>query len=585
MLEKGSVIEGKYKILDEIGHGGMSTVYLALNEKVNQSWAIKSISKEGTVNETVMTSSLAAELKILRQLNHPNLVRLIDIFDYGNSIILVEDYIQGNTLQARLDEYGAQSEDDVCKWASQICDAFQYLHTLSTPIIYRDMKPSNVMLRPNGDICIIDFGTAREFKNDKSKIEDTQCLGTIGYAAPEQFGGHGETDARTDVYNLGATMYHLVTGHYPIEPPANEMRPIREINPALSEGLEEIILKCCHKNKDERYQSCADLKAAVQTRHTKGETARKIRKGKLTKFSVTAAVGVSLILGGFFANYRAEKLDIARYDEFVEKALETDLIGTDLQGFATASDYRVAMARAALQMDGSRIDAYEAMIEAFFDNEVAGKTSFTDAQYQIFIQYWKENEEDLLALNPQQYAEICYRMGNLCWFYYSNEDGTEISESLRIEKGGPWFEKASVNATSSTDNINIQRASAFADISNFVKNISRRDTEGTASSLYLELWDDIEELLLNIEEEDNTVRLQIYRLSANFIETYINNIQFYAVQSGKDDINIETVSSILDDIYLNVRNIQVISSDEELKTEILSREKTVRSVVENAFDE
>ncbi len=103
--------------------------------------------------------------------------------------------------------------------------------------------------------------------------------------------------------------------------------------------------------------------------------------------------------------------------------------------------------------------------------------------------------------------------------------------------------------------------------------------------MYLELWDDIEELLLNIEEEDNTVRLQIYRLSANFIETYINNIQFYAVQSGKDDINIETVSSILDDIYLNVRNIQVISSDEELKTEILSREKTVRSVVENAFDE
>lgn len=101
---------------------------------------------------------------------------------------------------------------------------------------------------------IIDFGTAREFK--ETSIEDTSCLGTQGYAAPEQYGGHGQTDARTDIYTLGATMYHLLTGHNPSLPPY-EMYPIRRWNPALSSGLEEIVLKCTQRNPNDRYQSCA----------------------------------------------------------------------------------------------------------------------------------------------------------------------------------------------------------------------------------------------------------------------------------------------------------------------------------------
>lgn len=585
MLEIGSVIDNRYKIVNEIGHGGMSTVYLAYNEKVNQYWAIKEVRKEGSVNNAVVTESLATELDILRRLDHPNLVRLIDIFESDDSLILIEDYIEGKTLADRLSEFGAQPEEDVCKWAIQICDAFEYLHSLTPPIIYRDMKPSNVMLRPNGNICIIDFGTARKFRNDKSKIEDTQCLGTIGYAAPEQFGGYGETDARTDIYAIGATMYHLVTGHYPIEPPVNEMLPIRQLNPTLSEGLEEIILKCCFNNKDDRYQSCAELRAAIEMKHTKGETARRIRKGKLRKFVVSAAAGLVLLVGGLALGNVAEKLDTARYDEFVERAQETDPSNAEMQEYASVSDYRIAMARAALQMDGQRLDAYEAMIEAFFDNDIDGRTSFNNAQYQLFIQFWKDNEDFLRTSDPQRYAEICYRMGNLCWFYYSDESGAEAKESERIEKGGPWFEKAAENAQKSSDNINIQRAEAFANISSFIKDISRRDTEGTASSLYLELWDDIAGLLDGIEDEDTTVRLQIYRLSSNFIETYIDNIHFYAVQAERTDINREAVDAILDDLYRNVKNIQVITTDKTVQTEILSREKSVRSTVENAFGE
>lgn len=113
------------------------------------------------------------------------------------------------------------------------------------------------MLKPNGQLALIDFGTARQYK--EYNLADTTCLGTMGYAAPEQFGGMGQTDQRTDIYTLGVTLHHLVTGHNPTHPPY-ELFPIREINPLLSYGLEAIIDKCVHRNPEDRYQSVLEIR-------------------------------------------------------------------------------------------------------------------------------------------------------------------------------------------------------------------------------------------------------------------------------------------------------------------------------------
>ena len=188
----------------------------------------------------VVRQGLIAETDILKRLNHPHLPSIIDVIDREDTFLIVMDYIEGKALDYWLKKEGAQPQERVVEWAKQICDVFGYLHSRKPPIIYRDLKPANVMLKPDGQIMIIDFGTAREFK--ETSIEDTSCLGTQGYAAPEQYGGHGQTDARTDIYTLGATMYHLLTGHNPSLPPY-EMYPIRRWNPALSSGLEEIVLK------------------------------------------------------------------------------------------------------------------------------------------------------------------------------------------------------------------------------------------------------------------------------------------------------------------------------------------------------
>lgn len=250
MAEIGSVIDGKYEILTEIGHGGMSVVYLAMDTHLNKQWAVKEIRKKGNgKNDEVVVNSLLAEANLMKRLDHPALPRIVDIIDNGVTIFVVMDYIEGESLDKILAEYGSQPEELVIGWAKQLCDALSYLHSQKPPIIYRDMKPANVMLKPEGNIKIIDFGIAREYK--EMSLADTTVLGTKGYAPPEQYSG--QTDARSDIYALGMTMHHLLTG---IDPRTGEAyAPVRMWNTEVSEGMEMIIDKCVQPAAEHRYQN------------------------------------------------------------------------------------------------------------------------------------------------------------------------------------------------------------------------------------------------------------------------------------------------------------------------------------------
>ena len=294
MLEIGTLVDGKYKILRVVGKGGMSVVYQAVNEKANKIWAVKEVRKDGTQNFEVVKQNLIAETDMLKRFNHPNLPSIIDVIDTDDSFLIVMDYIEGNSLSKAIEASGAQSQEDVREWSKQLCDVLGYLHSRKPPIIYRDMKPANVMLKPDGNISLIDFGTAREFKS--SSVEDTTCLGTQGYAAPEQYGGHGQTDARTDIYCLGATMYHLVTGHNPSTPPY-EMYPIRQWNPMLSSGLEEIIIKCTQRNPNDRYQSCAELLYALDHYQDLDIENKKVQRFKWKTFIASAVITLVMQIG------------------------------------------------------------------------------------------------------------------------------------------------------------------------------------------------------------------------------------------------------------------------------------------------
>lgn len=256
MIEIGAIIDGRYEILKEIGRGGMSVVYLAMDNRLNKSLVVKDIRKRAGKDNDLLINSLVVEANMLKKLEHHSLPRIYDIIESEGDIYVVMDYIEGQSLKEVLDVHHKLPAKDVTKWAKQLSDVLEYLHTRKpNPIIYRDMKPDNIMLTPNGKIKLIDFGIAREHKEDHST--DTVNLGTKGYASPEQLSGK-QTDVRTDIYSLGVTLYHLVTGKTLSEPPF-EVRPIRQWDPSLPEGLEHIIHKATQTEPEQRYQSCAEL--------------------------------------------------------------------------------------------------------------------------------------------------------------------------------------------------------------------------------------------------------------------------------------------------------------------------------------
>lgn len=266
MLESGTIVGGKYTIDKVLGHGGMSVVYLA-HDANGACYAIKDVERVGTdrhsSNQNVYTQSLAAEGKMLKNLSNPHLPKIYDILEDVNSFMMVMDYVEGKSLDKVIEETGPQAVEDIYAWAIQICTVFDYLHSQPQPVIYRDMKPANVILQPNGNIMMIDFGTARTQKVGVNMSSDTVCIGTEGFAAPEQYGGISQSDARTDIFCLGATLYNLLTGHSPCDPPRGIL-PLAQIAPEQENTpLDYIIRKCTRSDPNERYQSAQELRDAL----------------------------------------------------------------------------------------------------------------------------------------------------------------------------------------------------------------------------------------------------------------------------------------------------------------------------------
>lgn len=414
MLEIGSVIDGKYKILNVVGKGGMSVVYLAMNERANKQWAIKEVRKDGMQSFEVVKQNLVAETDLLKKLNHPHLPSIIDVIDCDDTFLIVMDYIEGNPLSKALETSGAQNQDDVIEWAKQLCDVLGYLHSRKPPIIYRDMKPSNVMLKPDGNVMLIDFGTAREFKY--SSVADTTCLGTQGYAAPEQFGGHGQTDARTDIYCLGATMYHLVTGHNPATPPY-EMYPIRQWNPMLSSGLEEIILKCTQRNPEDRYQSCAELLYALDHYKDLDIENKKVQSFKWKTFLASFIMTIVMLVGtiGFSAGLTVQTS--STYESYIAN-------GDSAVSQDAAEKYYLD----AINVDPANPLAYQKLLERCTSDSKLSEDEYNTIKDAIY-----EHEDELKSKYPSEYADnVAYKLGQALYFSYVPSSQKSESENFSM---------------------------------------------------------------------------------------------------------------------------------------------------------
>lgn len=259
-VKVGDILLGRYEISHQLGKTNFSTVFLARDKEQGRFYAVKE-SYRPNKNQWINTkANLCAEMALVNRLDHPMILKYYEILEKEESLVVVMDHAEGWPLSGILKKEGALREDKVLRIARAMAQVLDYLHSQPHPIIYRDLKPANIIMSDSGALRLVDFGAAREYK--EFATGDTQMLGTIGYAAPEQFGGMGQSDCRTDIYNLGATLYHLATGNDPAEPPC-EILPVRQVKPGLSRGLEYIIGRCVKRDPSQRFQSAKELLNAI----------------------------------------------------------------------------------------------------------------------------------------------------------------------------------------------------------------------------------------------------------------------------------------------------------------------------------
>jgi serine/threonine protein kinase len=264
-IPSGVLLKRRYRIMRKIAQGGMGAVY-ECSDATQQSgtrWAVKEMSPASLPQSErrQAISDFRREAQILATLNHPNLPHVVETFEEMGKYFLVMEFIAGRTLLNVIDTtVGFIPEERIMTWARQMFDVLHYLHSQDPPIIYRDVKPANIMLVESTErIKLIDFGIARFHKT--GKVQDTEAFGTAGYAPPEQY-GKGQTDQRSDVYALGATLHHLVTKQDPSLNPFNWV-PAQRLNPHVSPSLESIIMAATSLDPNKRFQTIEEFAQAL----------------------------------------------------------------------------------------------------------------------------------------------------------------------------------------------------------------------------------------------------------------------------------------------------------------------------------
>lgn len=262
LLSPSTLLQDRYRITQLVGQGGMGAVYLANDTRFSSKVCVVKEMLDHFADpeqrETAM-QNFYREADMLASLKHNSIPEVFDRFTESNRHYIVMEYINGSDLEARICEQANQPFDEksVIGWAIQVCDVLSYLHHQKPPIIFRDMKPANLMLTEFGKIYLVDFGIARFF----NPVARGTMIGTQGYAPPEQY--RGQVEPRTDLYALGATMHYMLTGRDPQNEAPFSFPPVRQMNPDVSEATEELVMRSLDSDIEKRYASADDMLVAL----------------------------------------------------------------------------------------------------------------------------------------------------------------------------------------------------------------------------------------------------------------------------------------------------------------------------------
>lgn len=587
----GRIIDNKYEILTSIGRGGMSYVWLGRDKRLDKMWAIKefrpsTISSQGAANR----QAIIDEANFIKRLDHPAIPRVVDIIDTGASIFVVMDFIDGTALNKVLRQQGEAFEQErVIEWGIELCDVLEYLHGLKNPVVYRDMKPSNIMLRGDDTVKLIDFGISMELL--PSGPSDTRVIGTGGYGAPEQVDKEVHkmvaVDTRADIYALGATLYSLVTNDVPharkdeMGRPVVDfnMVPIREWNGQLSEGLEHIIEKATQPDPRDRYQTAAEMRYDLEHYEELTREYRAVQQKKVDGFrNRLIAAGISFVVGilclGVSFLVRSTSYGALVHEASVASTSERNEVIDETAGSRTAEASEAEeLYTQAIAVDPGNIETYLDLVNLYESDNL-----FTATEARRWVTVWQAHGRDIEG--NERYGELCYNVGILYLVYYDYADAVSIkgkdkdvaaTGQAAVENATQsirWFNLALQNPGSLKPE-QLDAAERYVTIGEFYEKVTKANREGAGGDdvkkVYGDFWTSLETMVTGKDGKEPTmansepiVKLRVYQVAFESVSspTYLAGFQ-------RAGITREQAAKMLDAVQSGVESLASFRNENE----------------------
>lgn len=544
VLKPGDLILNKYQIVKVIGAGGMGAVYLAQDIVLTTTlWAIKVIDKQSKTPDEI--EKALDEAALLSKLNNNHIPRITTIHNTPNEryIYIVQDFISGMTLNQGIANKAREAREKkgimdlyiqrqlsirrIKRLAHQIIDIFIYLHTRKPPILYRDLKPANLMIDQEDNVKLIDFGIAFEMTPENMMPGKIVAMGTKGYAAPEQFDTRLYHTLQTDIFTFGRLLYELTTGFNPAREqigkdgkmhPIN-LPPVRELRPDVDEALEEIIYKCMADSLEERYKSFTEVKYAFD--HYK-ELGPSFRDAAMKQIKIFVSMGlVSITLLGSSATLFAIEHHNAKV-QYSNLLAKVDV-------YNNASDVVHV-----IKLNPTEIKPFNRLIEIY---ERDGK--FTLDEEQQFTSLITKN---ITSLKDQKgYGDLAYNVGLMYALYYQASKDENENKNIKLAQSTQWFKDAIDYKTK-----NINSARIYLGVGQFSRDIVTKVKQGEDKGLYSEYFNNLDKLTSQVDSKTpDMVRLELVDIIFTALDDYGDNIKDDGISTDQIKSLISKANNIL----------------------------------------
>lgn len=545
-LREGDIVDGSWEVIKQIGQGGSGTVYLVRDIELNRLLALKEVPVRNTDQGKRQAKAVVAEVSLLKSLSHPSIPRILKMTHDEHSILIIMDYIEGYSLRSLIAKKNYIEEALIVKWGLALCDTLKYLHNRNPKVIYRDLKPHNVMLSNENHLFLMDFGISREVGPDFDYSKEDR-VGTKGYAAPEMRAKNAWFDERSDIYALGRTLYFLATRNSPsLEklPNGQELPilPIRQYDASRSVGLEKIIEKATAYKPTDRYQSVEEMIYDLKNIDKMSEGyIRKIKRRATTIYSLFG----TLILGLFLLGSGALYSQMATTDAY-NQAISKGKTSQDLDSLVSASKI----------MPGE-VEPYLEMVKIYRSN---GHFTSED-EFQLLSAL----QSNLPSLKGKEGAgDLLYQVGQLYWFYYPQNGQT---------KSVSWFEQAKDFEVSEK---NQHLLSIYLELGTFKKGILSSITDHSDSGMYKTYWNALNDLST---EMGNDPQLQL-----TYLQSVFDVIDSYSGGLKSDGLSLDDLKTVFDK-SVSLLNAYNGKTDAQMKSkaELQGRVETVRNKLNTTY--